>query len=141
MVLKKNNLKATKQRELILDYIYNFGNHFTPEELHHEITKEKTEKIGIATIYRTLSLLEKEQMITSISFGANGKKFEVGGKKHHDHMICDKCGVIIEFFDEEIEKLQEKVALSYNFKTLNHIMQIHGICKECQKDISKKSKR
>ena len=71
-------------------------------------------------------------MVTSISFGANGKKYEAGTKDHHDHMICDSCGKIIEFCDEVIEELQEKVALKHQFKIIDHVMQIHGICKECQ---------
>ncbi len=131
-VLRKNNLKYTKQRETILDAIYHYDTHFSPESLHKKIQELSEEKIGIATVYRTLSLLEHEGMVTSISFGVNGKKYEFGEKEHHDHMICDQCGTIIEFHDEQIEKLQEKVAKSHNFKTTDHIMQIHGICAECQ---------
>ena len=131
-VLRKNNLKYTKQREIILDAIYHYDTHFAPETLHKKIQDSSEEKIGIATVYRTLSLLEHEGMVTSISFGVNGKKYEFGEKEHHDHMICDQCGTIIEFHDEQIEKLQEKVAKSHNFKTTDHIMQIHGICAECQ---------
>jgi len=132
-VLRKNGLKNTKQREIILDAIYHSKEHFTPETLHKMLQETHEEKIGIATVYRTLSLLEGEGMVTSLSFGVNGKKYELGEKEHHDHMICDECGKIIEFYDEEIEKLQDKVAKLNDFKTTNHIMQIHGICRECQK--------
>lgn len=131
-LLRKNGLKYTKQREVILDAIYHSTGHFTPESLHKQIQEVSDEKIGIATIYRTLSLLESEGLVTSISFGVNGKKYEFGEKEHHDHMICDSCGTIIEFMDEEIERLQEKVAKAHHFKTTNHIMQIHGICSTCQ---------
>jgi Fur family ferric uptake transcriptional regulator len=132
-VLRRNSLKYTKQREIILEAIYNSEEHFTPESLYGEIgAKHSDSKIGIATIYRTLSLLEKEEMVTSISFGANGKKYEAGTKDHHDHMICDLCGKIIEFFDEEIEELQDKVAKNHSFKITDHVMQIHGICSQCQ---------
>jgi len=132
-LLKKNSLKFTKQREIILDTIFHSKGHFTPETLHKNIQQSCKEKIGIATIYRTLSLLENENMVTSISFGVNGKMYEFGEKQHHDHMICDECGKIIEFCDEDIERLQERVAKLNNFRTISHIMQIHGICEECQK--------
>lgn len=131
-LLRQNGLKYTKQREIILDAIYHSTGHFTPESLHKQIQEVSDEKIGIATIYRTLSLLEGAGLVTTLSFGVSGKKYEFGEKEHHDHMICDNCGKIIEFCDDEIEKLQEKVAKAHNFKTTNHIMQIHGICNTCQ---------
>ncbi|MDQ1339732.1 MAG: Fur family transcriptional regulator, ferric uptake regulator [Campylobacterota bacterium] len=131
-LLKENSLKFTNQREVILDAIFSHKGHFTPETLHRSIAKNHKEKIGIATIYRTLSLLENANMITSITFGVNGKMYEFGEKQHHDHIICDRCEKIIEFFDEDIEKLQDKIAKIHNFKTTNHIMQIHGTCEECQ---------
>ncbi|HIP14607.1 MAG TPA: transcriptional repressor [Sulfurimonas autotrophica] len=134
-LLRKNNLKFTKQREVILSTLYNNEGHFTPEEIYHIIKKENPDlNTGIATIYRTLSLLENANIATSISFGTQGKKYELGVKAHHDHIICTKCGKILEFFDESIEKKQEKIAKSLGFKMEDHIMKIFGICPECQKE-------
>jgi len=138
MVLKENKLKFTKQREIILHTLYNFQEHFLPENLYLLI-KEKNPKsnIGIATIYRTLNLLEESDMVTTISFGKNGKKYELANKPHHDHLICKNCGLIIEFEDKEIEKKQKKIADENGFILTNHIMQLYGICPNCQKnDIS-----
>lgn len=132
-LLKKNNLKFTIQREVILETLYNSCQHLTPEALHHLIQKKHPDlKTGIATIYRTLALLEDSSMVTSLSFGAQGKKYELGAKDHHDHMICTSCGKIIEFVDEDIEKKQQKIADSIGFKISDHSMQIYGICKDCQ---------
>ena len=132
-LLRNNNLKFTKQREVILSTLYNNEGHFTPEEIYHIIKKENPDlNTGIATIYRTLSLLENANIATSISFGTQGKKYELGVKAHHDHIICTKCGKILEFFDESIEKKQEKIAKSLGFKIEDHIMKIFGICPECQ---------
>jgi len=132
-ILRKNGLKYTKQRESILCMIYESNDHFTPESLYQEISQRfSDQKIGIATIYRTLSLLEKESMVTSISFGVNGKKYEAGTKAHHDHMICTECGKIIEFCNEEIEALQHMVAEKNGFKITDHMMQMYGICDTCQ---------
>jgi Fur family ferric uptake transcriptional regulator len=132
-LLKKNNLKFTIQREVILETLYNSDEHLTPEALHHLIQKKYPElKTGIATVYRTLSLLEDSNVVTSLSFGAQGKKYELGAKEHHDHLICTECGKITEFVDEEIEKRQHAITDELGFKMSDHSMQIYGICKECQ---------
>ena len=132
-LLKKNNLKFTIQREVILETLYNSDEHLTPEALHHLIQERHPElKTGIATVYRTLSLLEESNVVTSLSFGAQGKKYELGAKEHHDHFICTNCGKITEFVDEEIEKRQHSIAKMLNFTMQDHSMQIYGICSECQ---------
>jgi Fur family ferric uptake transcriptional regulator len=132
-LLKKNGAMFTIQREVILETLYNSNEHLTPEALHQLIQKEHPElKTGIATIYRTLSRLEESDMVTSLSFGAQGKKYELGAKDHHDHMICTECGKITEFVDDEIEKRQHKIAESFEFEMLDHSMQIYGICKDCK---------
>ncbi len=133
VLLKSNNLKFTSQREAILKTLYDNPDHFTPENLYL-LVKEKfpESNVGVTTVYRTLNLLEENEIATSISFGAQGKKFELGNKPHHDHLICEKCGAIVEFENNEIEQLQEKIANMYNFKLTNHLMQLYGICKECQ---------
>jgi Fur family ferric uptake transcriptional regulator len=132
-LLKANSLKFTIQREVILEMLYNSDEHLTPEALHHLIqVKHPDLNTGIATVYRTLSLLEDSDMVTSLSFGAQGKKYELGAKDHHDHLICTQCGGITEFVDEEIEVRQQKVAEDFGFLTQDHSMQIYGICKTCQ---------
>ncbi|MDR2152727.1 MAG: transcriptional repressor [Helicobacteraceae bacterium] len=131
-ILKDNDLKYTFQREVILRAIVASDSHFIPEELKLKLSKEYgCPHIGTATIYRTLSLLEEAGIVTSVSFGANGKKYEYGLKAHHDHMICDRCGKMIEFIDEEIENRQKEIAALHGFKIVNHAMQLRGICKEC----------
>lgn len=137
-LLKKNNLKFTIQREIILETLYNSDEHLTPESLHNLIQDKHPElNTGIATVYRTLSLLEESHIVTSLSFGAQGKKYELGAKEHHDHLICTKCGKITEFVDSEIEKRQHILTEKLGFKMLDHSMQIYGICKECQEEENK----
>ncbi len=132
-LLKKNALKFTIQREVILETLYNSDEHLTPESLHHLIQEKFPDlKTGIATVYRTLSLLEDSHMVTSLSFGAQGKKYELGAKNHHDHLICTECGSITEFVDEQIEERQQHIANELGFAMKDHSMQIYGICKSCQ---------
>jgi len=132
-LLKSNNLKYTKQRELILKVIYDNDGHFTPEDIYNLIKESYPEvKLGIATVYRTLTLLEDAEIVSSISFGTQGKKYEFGLTKHHDHLVCMECGSIEEFIDEVIEKQQEEIAKKFNFEMNDHVMKITGVCSACQ---------
>ena len=132
-IIKENNLKFTSQREAILQTLYENQDHFTSEHIYM-LVKEKNPNlnIGIATVYRTLALLEENGLVSSISLGMQGKKFEIANKPHHDHLICVKCGKIVEFENEQIEKLQYKIAKENNFELTDHLMQLYGICKECR---------
>ena len=132
--LRENGLKYTKQREVLLEILYNSDLHFTPEALHAEV-KAKYPKlnVGIATVYRTLNLLEDSGMATSISFGAQGKKFELAHRDHHDHLICKNCNKIVEFEDHSIEKKQVNISKANGFTLTGHLMQLYGICNDCAK--------
>jgi Fur family ferric uptake transcriptional regulator len=92
-LLKNNSLKFTKQREVVLKTLYEKNEHFTPEDLYIFLKSTYPElNIGIATVYRTLNLLEESHMVTSISFGVAGKKFELANKPHHDHIYHSQNG-------------------------------------------------
>jgi len=133
-MLKKHGLKNTSQREIILKAMYENEGHFTPEEILALSNKiENGSNIGQATIYRTLNFFEKEGLVSSISFGVDGKKYELNSHDHHDHMICVKCEKIIEFVSEEIEQIQLAIAKKHEFAMYDHAMQLYGECKECQK--------
>ena len=133
-IIKDNGLKYTKQREILLKTLYNSSYHFTTESLNMHIKEKYPDlNIGIATIYRTLNLLENARMVTSISFGSQGKKFELANKPHHDHIICKSCGKIVEFTDQEIENKQLEIAQKNGFTLTSHLMQLYGICEKCSK--------
>ncbi len=132
-ILKENNLKFTFQREIILETLYSSNEHLTPEDIHQLIKGKYPDlKVGIATVYRTLSLLEGSALVTTISLDAQAKKYELSAKEHHDHLICTQCGSITEFVDDEIEKRQHAIAKELGFAMQDHSMQIYGICKLCQ---------
>ena len=131
-ILKESGLKYTRQREIVLNILYHSDTHFTPESLYMEIKrKEPNLNVGIATVYRTLNLLEESEMVTSISFGAAGKKFELANKPHHDHLICKNCGKIVEFENSIVERQQALIAKEHKFKLTGHLMQLYGICETC----------
>ena len=131
-ILRQGGLKYTKQREVLLKTLYNSDIHYTPESLYMEIKRNEPDlNVGIATVYRTLNLLEEAEMVTSISFGSAGKKYELANKPHHDHMICKNCGKIIEFENQTIERQQSLSAKEHGFKLTGHLMQLYGICSDC----------
>jgi Fur family ferric uptake transcriptional regulator len=132
-IVKQKGLKYTEQREVVLKILMHAQEHLTAEEIYNLIKiKEPDSNIGIATVYRALSFLEEVDLIASIAFGSEGKKYESNAKAHHDHLICTSCGKIVEFVDEEIEKRQEKIAKQNNFKVTSHSMQLYGVCSDCQ---------
>ena len=132
-IIKQKGLKYTKQREIILETILESKEHLSAEELYNLIqTNYPEENIGIATVYRAVSFLEDSNLISSISLDKDTKKFETNFKEHHDHLICVKCGKIVEFANPKIEQEQEKVAKKEGFDLLEHDMYLYGICKDCQ---------
>jgi Fur family transcriptional regulator, ferric uptake regulator len=133
-IVKQKGLKYTEQREIVLSILLQADDHLTAEEIYNKIKEEFPEtNVGIATVYRALSFLEEVELIASINFGTDGKKYESNAKSHHDHLICTDCSKIIEFIDDEIEKRQEKVAKANKFKITGHSMQLYGLCEDCQK--------
>lgn len=132
-IVKQKGLKYTEQREIVLSILLHAEDHLSAEEVYNEVKAQNVDSnIGIATVYRALSFLEEVDLITSITFGSDGKKYESNSKSHHDHLICTECGKIVEFLDDEIEKRQERIAKKNKFKITNHSMQLYGICADCQ---------
>lgn len=132
-IVKQKGLKYTEQREIVLSILIRAEGHLSAEEVYNLIKTEKpNSQIGIATVYRALGFLEEVNLITSITFGTEGKKYESNNKAHHDHLICTLCGKIVEFIDDEIEKRQERVAKKNKFKITSHSMQLYGVCQSCQ---------
>ncbi|WP_417326527.1 Fur family transcriptional regulator [Halarcobacter sp.] len=132
-IVKQKGLKYTEQREIVLNVLLHADDHLTAEEIYNLVkTKNPDSNIGIATVYRALSFLEEVNLIASINFGVDGKKYESNKKEHHDHLICTSCGKIIEFLDDEIEKRQDRIAKKNKFKITSHSMQLYGTCPDCQ---------
>ncbi len=132
-IVKQKGLKYTEQREVVLNILLHADGHLSAEDVYNLIKEKKPDSnIGIATVYRALGFLEEVNLISSVTFGTEGKKYESSTKEHHDHLICTKCGKIVEFLDDEIEKRQERIAIKNKFKITSHSMQLYGICEACQ---------
>jgi Fur family ferric uptake transcriptional regulator len=126
--LVKNKLKSTSQRDAIIDALLAVsGKHVTIEELLNAVRK-KNPNVGYATVYRTLMLLVDAEIVSQRHFGEGQSLFELADEHHHDHIICTQCNRIIEFENENIERLQEKVAEQFKFTLSGHRMELYGIC-------------
>ncbi len=129
--IAQHNLKITKQRRAVLDAFLACEDHVSAEGLY-KIVSEKEPKIGLATVYRTLSLLTESGLAAELDFGDGQKRYEMNFMhEHHDHMICTQCGKIIEFNHPLIEKLQEEVAGNHGFRMTSHKLDMFGTCKDC----------
>jgi len=130
--ISQHNLKITKQRRAVLEAFLGSEDHVSAEELYKLVT-EKEPKIGLATVYRTLSLLTQSGLAVELDFGDGQKRYEHKYMhSHHDHMICTECGKIIEFQHPMIEKLQEEVANRHQFQMTSHKLDLFGLCSECR---------
>ena len=128
--LEDNNLKHTKQRDEILDAFLDVKGHVTGEELYGRV-RERTPQIGYTTVYRTLKLLCDAGLAHVRHFDDGITRYEVA-HEHHDHLVCLRCGKIIEFECEMIESAQEKIAARYGFRVLRHRHELYGHCSDCQ---------
>jgi Fur family transcriptional regulator, ferric uptake regulator len=133
LYLKEKDLKLTAQRELILETFLAYQGHISAEELYQR-AREKQSHVGFATVYRTLKHLTQCGLARELDFGDGRIKYEPEfNRRHHDHMICTKCGSYIEFLNPQIEELQEQVSRKHGFKITSHRMQLYGLCQKCQK--------
>lgn len=131
--LKDQGLKLTSERIALVREIFSIHYHFEADELLGKM-KEKDVKISRATVYRTLELLVKSGMVRRVHLGEDHYHYEhVTGNSHHDHLICTTCGGVIEFHDEELERLQMEICARKKFTPTFHNLQILGICDKCNR--------
>jgi len=124
-------LKATKQREEILEIFLKSSGHRNLAQIYAQVTKVNP-KIGYTTVYRTLKLFTRLGLAAQRKFADGETQYEpIEGKNHHDHLICLACGKIIEFEDEALEALQNGIAHRYRFKVSHHRMELYGRCSDC----------
>ena len=130
-------VNLTEQRKIIAKIIseskseYGESDHPDVDELYSRVSKVDP-KISIATVYRTVKLFEEAGILTKHDFKGGKARYEAMIESHHDHLIDIKTGEIIEFVDDEIEKLQKKVAEKYGYKLVDHKLELYGVKKKPQ---------
>jgi Fur family ferric uptake transcriptional regulator len=126
--LRKHGLKTTQQREAIVDVFLRSTGHVNLEDLLAS-ARRKNPGVGLATVYRTVKLLEDAGLAFPRQFGSGQTLYEVAGE-HHDHIICKQCQHIVEFESEEIEQLQSEIARRHGFRLVQHRHELFGLCEK-----------
>jgi Fur family ferric uptake transcriptional regulator len=130
--LRERALKSTSQRDDIARVFFANDGHISVEELYRDV-KKVNPKVGYATVYRTVRLLRECGLAAERHFHDGEARFEnVEKAHHHDHLICERCGRIVEFANDTIERLQEQVAQKLGFVITRHKMELYGVCAECR---------
>jgi len=122
---KQRGVKLTEQRKLIAKVMSESESHPDVDELHKKVSKLDS-KISIATVYRTVKLFEEAGVVSKHDFKGNKSRYEQAPEEHHDHLIDVNSGEIIEFVNEEIEKLQKQVAEKLGYKLVDHRLELYG---------------
>ncbi len=131
--LRNAGLKVTLPRVKILEILENQTSerHLTAEQVY-KILLNEGEDIGLATVYRVLTQFEAAGLVTRHHFEGGNSIFELDSGKHHDHIVCMKCGRVDEFTDETIEEQQKKIADKLGYALTDHSLYLYGFCSKCK---------
>ena len=133
--LKENGFKQSRQRDIVASIFFEQGDneHLTVDDLLRA-ARDRDAQISQATIYRAVKVLVDAGVVEARHFVGGQTRYELAddGDEHHDHLICTKCDRIVEFVNDEIEELQERVAREHGFIVADHKMELYGICANCR---------
>lgn len=128
--LKRAGLKITLPRIKILDILQQPNNQHISAEDVYKILLENNEEIGLATVYRVLNQFDDAGIVSRHHFEGGKSVFELSHKQHHDHLVCLRCGKVVEFEDEVIEERQLLVAKENEIRLTNHSLYLYGECED-----------
>lgn len=129
--IAEQGLKQSRQRDAIAEAFFRTPGHVSAEELHERV-RSVNRRVSVATVYRTLKLLGESGLASPLDFGDGQTRWESAvGRSHHDHLVCTRCGVVVEFASERIEQLQARVAQRHGFTVESHRLELYGACADC----------
>lgn len=123
-LLRQGGVRVTRQREVVLKVLTEADDHPDAAELHRR-AQALDDTVSLATVYRTLSVLEREGVVQRLSFETGGARFEVADAAHHDHIVDVESGEIIEFRSDKIEQLQREIAALMGYEILHHRLELY----------------
>jgi Fur family transcriptional regulator, ferric uptake regulator len=130
--LREESYRVTPERFEVLDAVMATTGHFDADELFLTLKKGGS-KVSRATVYNTLDILEECELVFKTRLKDHGSRYEKAfGRSHHDHLVCIKCGKIVEFVDEGIEQAQQAIVKKFKFSLISHSHQIFGLCPDCK---------
>jgi Fur family ferric uptake transcriptional regulator len=129
--LQRRGMKRSAVRFAILDAFVTHSGHVSADELTARV-REHFPRVSPSTVYRTLNVLVSAGLATGRAFGDGHTRFEPASPEHHDHLVCTRCSRVVEFRDDEIERLQDGVAQRLGFEMSSHRLELYGACEECR---------
>lgn len=134
--LKATGFKITPQRRAIIEVlIENQDEHLSSEEIYDKV-RVNCPEIGLATVYRTMQLLDDINGVSKLNLDDGCIRYEINiagdDSHHHHHLICKECGAIIEVMEDLLDDIESKVENTYNFRIKDHDLKFYGVCKDCQ---------
>ena len=132
--LKGMGYRLTPQRMMVVEALHGADKHVSAEEIYAQV-RSRYPYANISTVYRTLGLLKGLGLVTEIALGDGCVRFHPAEKGHHHHLVCQKCGKIIDLPESALDSLEEILLDDYHFKADLKHMAVFGLCTECQKRV------
>jgi Fur family transcriptional regulator, ferric uptake regulator len=131
--LREQGLPVTLQREAVAEVVFSSDEHLSVDEIERQL-REGGERIGKATVYRTLDLLVRSGLVAEHDFNEGFKRYEhrLSREPEHEHLICQECGSVTEFRSEDVRRIQDEIAERHGFLPTRHKLEIYGLCAGCR---------
>lgn len=131
--LREHHQPLTRQRELVADTVFAADGHLSIEEIRARLAA-RGERVGLATVYRAMDTLVASGLVRGQDFGEGFRRFEpVGTRTGHEHLVCDRCGRVIEFASDRLERMLQLLADEHGFQPDRHRVEVHGVCRDCRR--------
>jgi len=133
--LRDHRQPVTRQRDRVAEVVLLSDEHLSVEQIRRRLAQQGGQ-VGLATIYRTLELLEKSGLVRGHDFGQGFRRYEpLSAQAHHEHLICRRCGSVEEFSHERLERMLPIIADEHGFQPERHRVEIYGVCRSCQRRV------
>lgn len=129
--LRDHRQPVTRQRDLVAQVVFLSEDHPSVDVIIRRL-RERGEAVGTATVYRTLDVLVESGLVRAHDFGEGFKRYEpLWAQTHHEHLICERCGSVVEFQNERLERMLPIIADEHAFQHSRHRVEIYGVCRDC----------
>lgn len=129
--LREHHQPITRQRDLVAQVVFLAEDHLSVEAIRRELA-QRGERVGMATVYRTLDLLVEGGLVRTHEFGERYRRYEARvAQADHEHLICERCGRVVEFANERLERMLPVLADEHGFQHRRHKVEVYGVCRTC----------
>jgi len=133
--LRRHSYKLTPQRRAVIQAIASSQDHLTPAGIYEKVHQDHP-NIGLVTIYRTLDMLAKLELICELHAGGSCHSYTISTPEHHHHLICANCGKVVDFTGYDLGELEQRLSLETGFEIEDHLLEFVGLCRVCQKEVT-----